>query len=103
MKTNEKSGSSNERTFRNKLREDYNSLLKNLQPVSKTRDVAEHLINHGTITSMEAIKAYGDTRLSDTIYRLKKHGFNIETNMVSELDRYNRVVEFAQYELKERL
>ena len=38
-----------------------------------------HLKNYGHITSLQAIKLYGATRLADIIYKLKKQGYTIHT------------------------
>lgn len=42
--------------------------------------IYKHLIEHGSITSMEAIKEYGITRLAARIYNLKQYGcrFRVE-------------------------
>lgn len=39
----------------------------------------QYLKNYGSITSLEAIRDLGNTRLSATIYILKDEGYNIET------------------------
>ena len=44
----------------------------------KTR-LLDYLKNYGSITSLEAIRDLGNTRLSATIYVLKDEGYNIET------------------------
>lgn len=48
---------------------------------TKSKQVARHLIEKGSITSWEAIKTYRATRLSAIIFDLKKIGFIIETVM----------------------
>lgn len=63
---------------------------------SKTNDVLNHLIVYGSITSLEAFKRYGLTRLSSVIFELrKKH--NIETIMLTMKDRHNITVNYAKY------
>jgi len=44
----------------------------------KTR-LLDYLKKYGSITSLEAIRDLGNTRLSATIYVLKDEGHNIET------------------------
>ena len=44
----------------------------------KTR-LLDYLRNYRSITSLEAIRDLGNTRLSATIYVLKDEGYNIET------------------------
>lgn len=41
--------------------------------------VLEHLMMHGSISSIEAIEKYKITRLADVIYRLKKKGYGINS------------------------
>lgn len=47
---------------------------------TKTRKILKHLIDHESISSMEAFERYRATRLSAVIYVLKNtHGINIMT------------------------
>lgn len=64
---------------------------------NKTQVVLEHLKEHGTITSLEAIDKYGATRLSDIIYRLRKQGINIETINIPFTDRYGTKSKYGKY------
>ena len=45
--------------------------------------ILEHLQEHGSITSLEAIDKYKCTRLSHYIYLLRKEGYAIESEDVS--------------------
>ena len=45
--------------------------------------ILEHLQEHGSITSLEAIDKYKCTRLSHYIYLLRKEGYVIESEDVS--------------------
>ena len=45
--------------------------------------ILEHLQEHGSITSLEAIDKYKCTRLSHYIYLLRKEGYEIESEDVS--------------------
>ena len=57
--------------------------------MNKTNAVALHLIEKGSITSWEAIKEYGATRLSAIIFNLRhKRGMNIRNERVNFVDRY---------------
>ena len=42
-----------------------------MRETHKTR-LLDYLKNYGSVTSLEAIRDLGNTRLSDTIFRLKK-------------------------------
>lgn len=63
--------------------------------------VLNHLKKKGTITSMQAIKKYGNTRLGEYIRQLRAEGYNIETVKTSAPNRYGKTTYFAVYELKE--
>tara|TARA_R110002012_G_scaffold267178_1_gene450828 strand:+ start:757 stop:1035 length:279 start_codon:yes stop_codon:yes gene_type:complete len=57
-----------------------------------------HLKTYGKITSWEAIKEYGATRLSDIIFRLKNEGYNIRTNLIKKENRFGNTTTIAKYE-----
>ena len=44
--------------------------------------ILEHLLEHGSITSLEAIEKYKCTRLSQYILLLRKDGYNIKNEDV---------------------
>ena len=57
--------------------------------MNKTNAVQLHLIENGTITSWEAIKEYGATRLSAIIFRLRHdRGMKIRNERVNFIDRF---------------
>lgn len=62
--------------------------------------IYHHLVEFGSITSWEAIKEYGCTRLSDAIYHLRKKGFNIVNDEESSVNRYGEKVTFVRYRLE---
>lgn len=69
--------------------------------MNKTKAVLMHLEEFGSITSWEAIKEYGATRLSAIIYNLRhKYNLNIVNEMVDFTDRYGNKSSFAKYVLK---
>ena len=57
-----------------------------------------HFKTYGKITSWEAIKEYGATRLSDIIFRLKNEGYNIRTNLIKKENRFGNTTTIAKYE-----
>lgn len=69
--------------------------------MNKTKAIQLHLAEKGSITSWEAIKEYGATRLSAIIYNLRKRELNIETTMVEFTDRFGNKAKYAKYVLKE--
>ena len=72
--------------------------MKTWNKMTKTKAVLLHLEQYGSITSWEAIKEYGATRLSAIIYNLRyKYGLNIETENVEFIDRYGTHSDYAKY------
>ena len=66
---------------------------------SQIQDIIAHLRKYKSITSMEAIRKYGATRLSSIIYILRDKGFGIETEMTQGKNRYGHVTNYAVYHL----
>ena len=66
---------------------------------NKTEKVLEHLKNHGSITSIEAIDMYGATRLSAIIFNLRHRGYSIETHSMPFIDRYGNSAVYGRYVL----
>ena len=61
--------------------------------------ILRHLVDYGTITSWEAIREYGCTRLSHYIYVLKKEGNNITGEREPFVNRYGEKSNFTRYRL----
>lgn len=62
--------------------------------------IEKYLKENGSITSWEAIKEFGITRLSAVIYNLRnKRGLDITTNFETRKNRYGDSVSFARYKL----
>lgn len=59
--------------------------------------ILDHLKEHGSITSMEAFKCYGITRLSARIKELRDKGYNIVTMMIEGENRYSEPIRYAKY------
>lgn len=68
--------------------------------MNKTKAIQLHLVEKGSITSWEAIKEYGATRLSAIIYNLRNRGIDIDTVMVEFTDRFGSKAKYAKYILK---
>lgn len=49
---------------------------------SREQKILGYLKKYKTLTSLEAIHMFGETRLSARIYDLKKKGYNFETKKV---------------------
>lgn len=64
--------------------------------------IINHLKEHGDITSMQAIKLYGCTRLAAKIYDLRKRGYIIDTITEDGSTRYGTHCQFARYVLSRK-
>ena len=57
----------------------------------------DYLEKFGSITSLQAIQDLGNTRLSGTIYTLKRKGYNFKTESVSVPNRFGGKTNVAKY------
>ena len=64
---------------------------------SQSDAILWHLKTYGSITSYEAIKEYGATRLADLIYKHKKNGYDIDSIPLTKKTRFGRNTTIAQY------
>ena len=71
--------------------------------MTKTEAIMKHLQEYGNITSWEAIKEYGATRLSGVIYNLRnRYNMPIRSERVDMTDRYGNKGYYAKYILEEK-
>ena len=68
---------------------------------SKSR-IIEYMKTHDGITSMDAFKDLGITRLSARIKDLRSLGYNIVTVMVEGQNRFGEAVRYGKYVLREK-
>lgn len=59
----------------------------------------EYLKVHKTITSLQAIRDLGNTRLSATIFDLRKDGYNIDSSDIPVPNRWGTKTMVAEYKL----
>lgn len=59
--------------------------------------IIEYLKTHNGITSIDAIKELGNTRLSAAIFNLKERGYNISSVWETTKNRYGENVKFKRY------
>ena len=70
--------------------------------VTQRMVVLRHLKRYGTITSWEAIREYGITRLSAVIFDLRKNGHNIPDRWVVFTNRFGEQSKFKEYLYRKR-
>ena len=64
--------------------------------------VLDYIKEYGSITSLEAFRDIGCTRLSAVIFDLKAEGHEIEKEFETKRNRWGEKVSFARYSLKEQ-
>ena len=70
---------------------------------TKIEKVLLYLLENGHITSWEAIKEFGATRLSAIIWVLRhKRGLNIRSERIEFTDRYGDKGHFVEYILEDK-
>jgi hypothetical protein len=67
-----------------------------------TRRVLNYMLDFDSITSWEAIKEFGATRLSSIIFNLRKKGFIIESEKKTSTNRYGDPVRYVEYKLDKK-
>ena len=63
--------------------------------------VIQYMNDFGSITSFEAFRELGVTRLADVIFRMKKAGVIVYTRLETSRNRYGDGVTYARYSFKE--
>ena len=69
--------------------------------MTQKQRILEHLKKYGSITTWDSFELYGDTRLSDKIYRLKQDNYEFDEEWITRKNRYGKLVTFKKYILKE--
>ena len=64
---------------------------------SQSDAVLWHLKTYGSITSYEAIREYGATRLSAIIFNHRRDGYDIESVPLNKKTRFGRNTTIAKY------
>lgn len=65
--------------------------------MNNEKRIIEYLKTHNGITSMEAIKELGNTRLSATIFNLKEQGYNVSSVWEQGKTRYGEIANYKRY------
>jgi hypothetical protein len=74
--------------------------MSKTKKITQKEMVLKHLQDCGSITSWEAIKEYGATRISAIVFNLKKDGCIFDEEWVHTTNRYERPVSFKRYILR---
>jgi hypothetical protein len=65
--------------------------------------ILRHFKEHRTLTSLEAINEYGNTRLAATVHTLRARGYEISTQNIEVTNRYGEKRHIAKYTYSEPL
>ena len=68
--------------------------------MSQCERIYQHLVDHGSITALEAMNDYGVFRLASRISDLKKAGIPVVRDMVEGQNRFGEPTRYARYSLK---
>ena len=68
-------------------------------PKGQQAAVLAYIIQHDSITSMEAFEHLGVTRLSAVVYNLKKKGYKIKSESEQVKTRYGATATISRYSL----
>lgn len=68
--------------------------------MSQNGRIIDYLTRHGSITQLDAMRDLGIMRLGARVFDLKERGYNIQTVMVEDLNRFGELTRYARYYLK---
>jgi hypothetical protein len=71
--------------------------IKEQEVKSQSDAVLWHLKKYGSITSYEAIREYGATRLSAIIFNHRKNGYNIDSVPLQKKTRFGKTTTISKY------
>lgn len=71
-----------------------------VQSDSQYNMVLKHLVKHGSINTMEAIKSYDVLRLGAVVFDLRQGGMNIKTDVHTFTNKSGRKANVAKYILQ---
>jgi len=71
------------------------------EKMTQTERVLNYIKRFGSISTWDAFRDLGVTRLSARIAEIKKMGYEVETNYQSGKNRFGQTVSWARYSFKE--
>lgn len=67
--------------------------------MTQKQRVLQYMLDFDSITSLDAFRELGVTRLADVIFKLKKDNYAIITRTEKSMNRYGEPVYFARYSI----
>lgn len=68
--------------------------------MSQAGRIIDYIKRNGSITQLDAMRDLGIMRLGARVFDLKERGYNIQTVMVEDLNRFGEPTRYARYYLK---
>lgn len=59
--------------------------------------VLDYIEQFGSITSLDAFKDLGITRLSAVVFDLRKEGYNVQSETIGAKNRFGEIAHFSKY------
>ena len=59
--------------------------------------VLDYIEQFGSITSLDAFKDLGITRLSAVVFDLRKEGYNVQSETIGAKNRFGEMAHFSKY------
>ena len=69
--------------------------------MSQKERVLEYMKEHGSISSMEAFRDLGVTRLSAVVFNLRADGYKVKAGNEKSVNRFGEKTNFARYSIAE--
>jgi hypothetical protein len=69
--------------------------------MSQKERVLEYMKEHGSISSMEAFRDLGVTRLSAVVFNLRADGYKVKAVNEKSVNRFGEKTNFARYSIAE--
>ena len=70
--------------------------------LNQKQKVIRHLVMHGSINPLTALRDYGIMRLAAVVFDLREDGYNITSEMTTSYNRFNEKVNHAIYTVDEQ-
>ena len=59
--------------------------------------VLDYMDEFGSITSLDAFRDLGITRLSAVVFDLRQEGYNVQSETIGAKNRYGEIAHFSKY------
>lgn len=74
-------------------------MIRHVKKPTQCERIIQYMKDFGSITTLQAFKDLGCTRLASRVTDLKKQGYDIKSEFVSSKNRYDETVSYKKYYL----